>query len=323
MGIDISVIVPVYNREDDIKVCLTSILAQSHVELEAIIVDDGSTDGTAEAIKSFHDPRVRYFYQENAGQGKARNLGMMQARGKYIGFVDSDDTVRGDMYRRMFEAAERTGAEVVQCAIDVYNRKSRSRQMLYRVREHTVTVRDCSKYARRYFLTGRHSTEVANKLFLKSFLFDNGLFFRDTKEVFSEDMELNLRVMCYLKKIHFLPHDMYNYYLNPNGQYYSTPIERIETVGELHRGVLEHCHGNKMMEQVLKCSNMRWLVSDCADIVARDRRRGLSLLKKNAKWSYMLLALAFPQMYVSIAKLIVMLLKPRPKPKKLTGGVSE
>ncbi|WP_447974980.1 glycosyltransferase family 2 protein [Nitrospira sp. Kam-Ns4a] len=87
----VSIIVPAFNAERFIQRALGSALAQSYSHMEVIVVDDGSTDCTAELVKGFDDPRIRYCYQRNAGQGAARNRGLAQARGQYITFLDADD----------------------------------------------------------------------------------------------------------------------------------------------------------------------------------------------------------------------------------------
>jgi glycosyltransferase involved in cell wall biosynthesis len=86
----VSVIIPTYNRAQWIGASIQSVLDQTYTDYEIIVVDDGSTDDTAEVIRAFTD-RVRYFYQENGGSAAARNRGLQEARGEYIAFLDSDD----------------------------------------------------------------------------------------------------------------------------------------------------------------------------------------------------------------------------------------
>ena len=87
----VSVIVPIYNSEKYIAATVTSALAQSFSDLELLLVDDGSTDGTAALCQSFTDPRVRYIHQANGGVSRARNHGLAEARGRIVAFLDSDD----------------------------------------------------------------------------------------------------------------------------------------------------------------------------------------------------------------------------------------
>jgi len=87
----VSVIIPVYNREDMIVEAVESALAQTLQDHEVIVVDDGSTDDTAKVVRERFGDQVRYLYQENRGRSSARNCGLMNSRGKYVVFLDSDD----------------------------------------------------------------------------------------------------------------------------------------------------------------------------------------------------------------------------------------
>jgi hypothetical protein len=88
---DVSVIIPAYNRADLLGEAIESTLTQTRSSVEAIIVDDGSTDDTRSVVAAYHDPRVRYVYQMNAGLAAARNSGIRQATGRYVAFLDADD----------------------------------------------------------------------------------------------------------------------------------------------------------------------------------------------------------------------------------------
>jgi glycosyltransferase involved in cell wall biosynthesis len=87
----VSTVIPVYNGERYLDEAIESVLAQTHRPLEIIVVDDGSTDGSADVAKSFADSQVRYCYQPNSGQGAARNQGVNLASGSFFAFLDADD----------------------------------------------------------------------------------------------------------------------------------------------------------------------------------------------------------------------------------------
>ncbi len=113
----ISVIVPVYNVEPYLRKCLDSILVQTYRDLEILIIDDGSTDGSGAICDEYSekDERIRVSHTDNHGLSAARNLGLDNATGDWIGFVDSDDWIELDMYEVLLRKAEKTGADVVEC----------------------------------------------------------------------------------------------------------------------------------------------------------------------------------------------------------------
>ncbi|MBQ8040126.1 MAG: glycosyltransferase family 2 protein, partial [Lachnospiraceae bacterium] len=116
----ISIIIPVYNIEEYLPRCIESVLGQTYANIEVILVDDGSKDKSGEICDSYQkrDSRVRVIHKENGGSSSARNAGIADAKGEFIGFVDSDDYVETTMYETMMQAIESTGCAIVQVARD-------------------------------------------------------------------------------------------------------------------------------------------------------------------------------------------------------------
>lgn len=114
----LSIIVPAYNVEAYLRTCLDSLVGQTIDDYEIILVNDGSTDGTQTIIDEYrekHPGLIRCLIVENGGQGRARNIAIRQARGDYLGFVDSDDWVDPRMFEKLYTAAEAAGADMAQC----------------------------------------------------------------------------------------------------------------------------------------------------------------------------------------------------------------
>ncbi|MBX2942956.1 MAG: glycosyltransferase [Cyclobacteriaceae bacterium] len=88
-----SVVIPTYNRAQFIRKTIDSVLAQTYLDFEIIVVDDGSTDNTEDVIRSIQNDKIRYYKKENAERGAARNFGADLANGKFINFLDSDDVL--------------------------------------------------------------------------------------------------------------------------------------------------------------------------------------------------------------------------------------
>lgn len=120
MAEKISVIVPVYNSIDCLERCVRSICAQTYTNLEILLIDDGSTDGTDELCESLaaQDCRIRTYHKKNGGASSARNMGIGLASGEYLGFVDSDDYIEPDMYEMMMNALKVRQVSVVQISRD-------------------------------------------------------------------------------------------------------------------------------------------------------------------------------------------------------------
>lgn len=113
----VSIIVPVYNTETYLPVCITSLLRQTHTAWELLLVDDGSTDGTPDVCRQWaaRDGRIRVLHSSHAGPGVARNTGLGEARGDYVYFMDSDDWLEAEGLAAMLAAMHDREADIVVC----------------------------------------------------------------------------------------------------------------------------------------------------------------------------------------------------------------
>lgn len=113
----ISLIVPVYNVKDYLKTCLQSILEQTYKNLEIILVDDGSDDGSSSICDEFArmDQRIKTIHLPHSGVSAARNAGLAAATGELLGFVDSDDWIDHDMYQYLYTLMVEHDADVSAC----------------------------------------------------------------------------------------------------------------------------------------------------------------------------------------------------------------
>lgn len=113
----VSIVVPMYNGEKTIGRCLDSLIAQKLNSIEIVVVNDGSKDTGEDIVREYmkKDERIRLVSQKNAGLGAARNKGIQEAVGEYVGFVDCDDFADAEMFSSMLEAIESTGVSVAIC----------------------------------------------------------------------------------------------------------------------------------------------------------------------------------------------------------------
>ena len=119
----VSIIVPVFNAEKFLAETLVSLAAQTYENIEVLLVDDGSKDSSRDICESFveGDNRFRYYYQENAGAGAARNRGIGLACGEFLMFLDSDDLFEPDFVEKMYGVIVSSGADVAICRADMFN----------------------------------------------------------------------------------------------------------------------------------------------------------------------------------------------------------
>ncbi len=117
----LSVIIPIYNKERYVDDCINSVLSQTFTDFELILVDDGSTDNSGAVCDAYlaKDERIKVIHQVNAGVSAARNTGLNVAKGTYIGFIDSDDTIEPDMYELLVKNAEAHEADISVCRMRV------------------------------------------------------------------------------------------------------------------------------------------------------------------------------------------------------------
>ena len=177
----VSIIVPVYKVEKFLPKCIESVLNQTYTDFELILVDDGSPDKSPEICDKYAelDKRVVVIHQKNAGVSAARNAGLENAKGEYIGFVDPDDWIAPKMYEQMIFAMEGSNADLAICGYDYYDEDYHvDEQRRYKVRSNEVV--DQREIMNRFSdmpPSIRHG--VCNKLFKNNLLhtqrFINGL----------------------------------------------------------------------------------------------------------------------------------------------------
>lgn len=191
----VSIIVPVYNAEKFLPKCLDSLVNQSIDDYEVILINDGSKDSSAEIIESYkkkYPEIINAITVENGGQGRARNIGIKMAKGKYLGFADSDDWVSPDMFKHMYEKAEAENADLTVCDIEECYDDGSSR---------TINM---SQYERLIKI----DTAVWDKLIRRDLVED--VYFPEGK-VWYEDLAFVIKIALKSKKQARLPESLYFY----------------------------------------------------------------------------------------------------------------
>lgn len=201
----LSVVVPVYNVEEFLPACLDSLLAQSYSDLEAVVVVDGATDGSARIARDYaaRDDRVRVVLQANAGLGAARNTGASETRGEFLTFLDSDDTLPPGAYALMMETIERTGSDLVAGTLtrDDGGRRSALRLMQanHQERRERVSLTDMPLMLADVF--------AVNKIYRRSFWDALGLAFPEGLRY--EDQPTLTRALIAAHRFDVIPETVY------------------------------------------------------------------------------------------------------------------
>ena len=202
----ISVIIPIYNVEAYLKRCVDSVINQTYKNLEIILVDDGSPDNCPQICDDYakQDSRVKVVHKENGGLSDARNAGLKIAKGEYISFIDSDDWINLEMFKRMVEVAIDKNADIVECnvynAYDSYIEKYNTDQYDEYIDNYSII----EAYIKDYKI----KTVVWNKIYKKELL--NGIEFALGK--YNEDEFFTYQVLAKARSYVHLEDYYYNYY---------------------------------------------------------------------------------------------------------------
>lgn len=209
----ISVIVPVYNVKKYIKRCLDSIIEQTYKNLEIILIDDGSTDGSGEICDEYieKDERIQVLHKANGGLSSARNIGIERATGNYIGFVDSDDWIAKDMYEYLWKLCKRDNFDIAVCGI---KRVIRFEEKENASEKEKICIYTQEEYLKKFFRVHTQDPNhfACNKLYrsqiIKQIRYPEGLT--------SEDVEGTFLALLLSERIILSEQVKYFYWNNPD-----------------------------------------------------------------------------------------------------------
>ena len=242
--IDISVIIPVYNAEKYLRGCLDSLVNQTKKEIEIVAVDDGSTDSSVDILNEYKEKYPELFkiiLQPNQRQGAARNNGMRNSVGKYITFVDSDDSLKADALECLYEKAVAYDCDVVACDADcIYPDK-------------TVIIKsgvdfetkEISADQKKKLLLDMYMV-IWNKIYKRELFFDNDIFFQP--EIWYEDVLFLNMLISKVKSISFVDKSLYNYYQRENSVTY-TYSEKLNDILYVMKETVRYYKENGIFEK--------------------------------------------------------------------------
>jgi len=212
MDAEISIIIPVFNVEKYIGICLESVINQTFRNLEIILVNDGSTDGSGKICDEYaaRDSRIRVIHQENKGVSAARNEGLRLSSGKYVGFVDGDDWIDDDMLSFLLEMADAYDADIATCGYYVNNKADPDLDLECETKiiSQEKSIRMSLELKEFCFDSG-----VFNKIFRSKILKENGIEFEDEIAI-GEDMLYLCKCIMSSGKIVYSPIPKYHVFTN-------------------------------------------------------------------------------------------------------------
>ena len=254
----VSVIIPVFNLESYIERCLRSVTGQSYQALEILVIDDGSTDRSAQIVERLagQDDRIRLIRQENAGVGAARNRGIEAATGRYLTFVDGDDYLSRNYIRRYVARMKQTGASLLIGGIDfvteegkVISRLTPDRYIRFEHEEWPMRI-----------------AAVCSHFYLRELWTESGMRFSETRER-GEDFPIALYFAATCSRIDVLESSGYHY------------VQRRSSATHLEEAVLkirkDGIVNSRQFHEVFVLRMLAMCAFDLARGASRDKKKEL------------------------------------------------
>lgn len=248
----ISVIVPVYNIEEVLPDCIQSLLGQSFPHFEVLLIDDGSTDGSGALCRraAEQDERFTVYRQVNAGLSAARNAGIERAKGEYLFFLDGDDSLPPEALRLLWEAARRTGADLV-CGRMAEQYGKMLRPANHPTKAALLTGREVQRSLFSPEITHYSCDKLYRATLFRAVRFPVGKYF--------EDSFTTPQIFMMAESLYLLPETIY-YYRRRSGSITRTPgksyvADRIEGAAFCERLVRERC------PELSETAHERWLLA--------------------------------------------------------------
>lgn len=217
----VSIVVPVYNSERHLASCIESAIGQTYENIELLLIDDGSTDGSGKLCDDYarRDSRIHVEHCSNQGPASARNTGIARSNGEFLFFLDSDDRIEKDAIRLLTESQERTQADLVIGDFTIKRFGVEDADSRFLFPQDTLLLRE-DVIARTLEYLKRPTayaflTYVWGKLFRASTIKDNDVLFNPELRIF-EDIDLNVRYLRYADSVSYIKNKLYIYTSYPN-----------------------------------------------------------------------------------------------------------
>lgn len=211
----VTAIIPAYNNGDTVTKAIDSVLQQDYDALEVVVVDDGSTDHTAEVLDALaaEEPRLKVVHQENGGPAAARNRGLAEADGDYVIFVDADDAMIGNSIREMVKLMESEGLDLVISGMRWIRISEDGRRSISETIEDLVRLHG-PKDIKEHFMEFLHANLILNsmcaKLYKREIIREHAIVVNDRLDM-GEDFQFNLSYIRYARLVDTYAKSIYSY----------------------------------------------------------------------------------------------------------------
>lgn len=283
----VSVVVPVYNAEKFLKLCVQSILDQTYKNLEVILVDDGSTDNSSTICDDIqrNDSRVKVIHKENEGAGLSRNRGIEIASGDFILFVDSDDCIKLDLIEKCVNKADGNDSTIVMFGIQNIN-------------EMGSVIKENVPYSDKYIFKGREVQEelLPQILFADEKKYRNlelpacmanfysmnvirrtGWKFKSEREFISEDLYSIIGLYKFINKVVVINEPLYCYRYCHESLSHSSRLMNYEMIRNFYEQCIILCKDNNYNSRVLRNISEPYLsfTIACIKFIAIQKNKSL------------------------------------------------
>ncbi len=290
----ISVIVPIYNVEKYIDICLRSIVCQTYENLEIILIDDGSNDGCEKKCEDWKnkDFRIKAIHKKNAGLGFARNTGIQNSHGKYVVFIDSDDYVEENMIEKLYSSLVENHADTVYCGVKrlFQNGRTEIQNAIYSQQEVFEGSQIVDKILLRmlgnvpekddgtYFFAS-----VWHGIYSMDIIREYNIEFPSERIFMSEDISFHVDYLNHCKKVVCIPDACYYYRINRNSLSLRYDANRFERIKQMHVMLYEKLL-SYIDEERFRVIENGYFLSLCrgelAKAVKRDGWKSLNVVRK-------------------------------------------
>ena len=209
MKIDLSIIIPLYNCEKYINECIDSVLDINNLNVEVIVVDDGSTDTSANIVKQYGD-KVRFYQVRNGGASYARNIGLKKAVGDYVMFLDADDFLLDNkVCYNCINKMKELSVSMCIFSLQHYNQETRTFHSIPLYNDEVLDVYNADDLIEKMIKSGYFLASPCFRIIERSFLIDNNLYFKEHTTV--EDVDWFVRVVLAIKSFCLINDNSYVY----------------------------------------------------------------------------------------------------------------